>query len=112
MTEDEFLELDGPKDDLDKIHVTDLINREPRILVYGYTCERNTFILELTQDGKFQRTIKNPYKGIYLSGPPDEFACHDRCVPDKRVYPAKSDYEFCKLLKNRGVQVYYTGFYP
>ena len=31
-------------------------------------------------------------------------------VPDKRLYPEKCDYHFCKLLKEKGIDLPFTTF--
>lgn len=93
------------------ICATELADPSDRTLVYGYTVERETFHLYL-ENGKFNRVV---YDGdnVFLSGLTGldsiELAL---CVPDKRVYPARSDFEFCRLVLIKGGSVPFTTFEP
>jgi hypothetical protein len=97
------------------IGFSDLVNKKDRTLLYGYTIERDTFHVYLKnkfihihiygwdtddlQRGKFTKITK---RGRVL--PVEEL------IPNKRVYPAKSDYEFCKKLLDMGCEIPFTTF--
>lgn len=78
-----------------------LWNKKPRILLYGYTISRKSFVIELNFDGKICKYVDD----IEIS-----FNNINDCVPSKRVYPAKSDFEFCKLLQSYGIDIPFTYF--
>lgn len=87
------------------ITVNDLRNKEDRILIHGYTLERDTFIIELN-NGKFIKIIEQyNKKPVFLS-----IETNYDFIPDKRVYPKSSDFEFCKLLISRGIDIPFTSF--
>ena len=82
------------------ITVGDLVNKEDRVLLYGYTVERNTWVVELI-DGEIQVTEKlDNYKSRRV-----EIRTNHDYIPSKRVYPLESDYEFCKLLLLAGIEI-------
>lgn len=91
------------------ISVDMLTSKVPRTLMYGYNCDRDTFHLYLDKDGQFH--------SLYYKHPND-LASHkaaielapDECVPNKRVYPERCDFEFCTLLRNAGVEIPFTNF--
>lgn len=87
------------------ITVFDLIDTTNRILIYGYNFERDTVKVKL-YNGTFIKTI---YKyGIDSKVYPIEY--NEDLVPNKRVYPEKSDFEFCQLLISRGIHIPFTNF--
>lgn len=99
MTFDEYEKLM----DINKyvITINDLNNKENRVLLYGYTSDRKTFEVSLESDG-----ISCCKYGI--DGSDVEYMEIENnfdYVPNKRVYPYESDYEFCKLLMERGVEI-------
>jgi hypothetical protein len=97
-----------------RISVSELINPEQdRTLLYGYTCERETFHVYL-KGGQIHKVV---YRG---SGPASEskllfhtasesIAC-ESAVPDKRAYPAACDEQFCRLLMSKGQHISFTAF--
>lgn len=81
----------------------DLSNQDDRTLLYGFDVDRNTwhiylknsqiFALYYTQEGELSEltiTENSDY------------------VPNKRLYPERCDYEFCKLLKRYKVNLPFT----
>jgi len=82
-----------------------------RTLLYGYTCERETFHVYL----KDQKTYTVVYKTDYSRGAPMpknmrqiEVNSNRDFVPDKRLYPERCDYHFCRALKERGIDLPFT----
>ena len=82
-----------------------------RTLIYGYTCERRTFHVYL-KDLKIYVVV---YDNDYATGKPAPknmrqitVTSNRDFVPDKRVYPERSDFYFCKLLRERGVEIPFT----
>ena len=82
-----------------------------RTLLYGYTCERETFhvyikdkkihaVVYNTEYYRGEATPKNMRKLIIKS--------NEDYIPDKRLYPERCNYEFCRLLKEKGVHLPFT----
>lgn len=108
MTSKEYEELctkiNAPKR---LITVHDLKNTTGRTLLYGYTVERATWHVYLS----FAAEIKT----VVYEGPAGEVKrllpeCNEQYVPNKSLYPAKCDFEFCRLLKEAGVELPFTTF--
>jgi hypothetical protein len=83
----------------------DLKNQEDRTLLYGYTCERDTWHVYL-YDGVIH-VVKYGYKEPLVEMHP---ATNEAFVPDKRLYPERCDFEFCKLLADYDVYLPFTTF--
>lgn len=84
-----------------------------RTLLYGYTCERETFHVYL----KDKQIFVVIYNTEYSRGKPTpknmrriEVKSNRDYVPDKRLYPERCDYHFCKLLKENSVDLPFTFF--
>ena len=85
------------------IMAKDLIDKTNRTLLYGYTCERDTWHIYL----KDCQIISVIYK--YRKQPERmDINSNYHYVPDKRLYPECCDYEFCKLLKEKGISLPFT----
>ena len=96
-------------------------------LIDGYTSDRETFHLTLEHKQKIGGEMYYQF-GLYIGfNPPtysfedNTFICSDDtdvkcyeeieaswCVPQKRVYSHSSNFEFCKLLKERDVDITFT----
>lgn len=82
-----------------------------KTLLYGYTCERETFHVYIKNE-QIHTVVYNTeyFRGEAVPKNIRELVIksnHDY-VPDKRLYPERCDYNFCKLLKERGVQLPFT----
>lgn len=110
MTNEDFMKLkEYRKENEEVLAADDLINRENRTLLYGYTCDRETWHVYL-RDGKIY-TIK--YQANYVRKCPvhvKEIPIYDNgdYIPNKRLYPTACDYEFCMKLKERGYDLPFT----
>jgi len=110
MTKDEYTALCRPIPPAPAcVHVTDLEDQTPRTLLYGYTCERDTFHVYLGQDGLLHKVVYG-YDKLLLVHAQGTCLLMQDCVPDKRVYPHASDMAFCVLLARAGIAVPYTTF--
>lgn len=110
MTKDEYAALCRPIPPAPAcVHVTDLEDQTPRTLLYGYTCERDTFHVYLGQDGLLHKVVYG-YDKLLLAHAQGTCLLMQDCVPDKRVYPHASDMAFCVLLARAGIAVPYTTF--
>lgn len=93
------------------IEASELTDQTDRTLIYGYTVERLSFHLYL-ENGAFHRVIYDGDK-VFLAGETGvESLSLTQCVPDKRVYPERCDFEFCRILKSRDVSIPFTTFDP
>ena len=111
MTLEELKVIENTNNEL--VTDSDLYNLNDRTLLYGYTCDRETLHVYL-KDGGIHTVI---YK---LRGFNDGVADYDirevnvksneDYVQSKRLYPNACDFEFCKLLKARGIYPSFTTF--
>lgn len=84
---------------------SDLSNQKNRVLLSGYTSERHDWKV----------ILNNGCIYTYFTIPGDdseelEITSNEDYVPRKRVYPHNSDYEFCRLLIERGVHITFGTF--
>jgi hypothetical protein len=88
----------------------DLADQTPRTLVYGYTCDRDTFHIYLGADGinKVVYRFAQPASVLIEHKHEREGLQLAECVPNKRLYPEMCDFAFCVLLKARGVELPFT----
>jgi hypothetical protein len=110
----EFSHLETIGSAIESVSIADLDNLTNRTLLYGYTCKRETWHVFL-----FEREI---HRLVY-----DETETPDRpvivtrdhavtwrrskdLIPDKRLYSEACDFEFCALLKKRGLILPFTKF--
>lgn len=90
--------------------------RDPKTLLYGYDCDRNTHHV-------FQDHYGNIYVYVYRpNGVKDETVISkvdvsgdgikdlQELVPNKRLYPQYCDFIFCSYLKERGVHLPFTTY--
>ena len=82
-----------------------LKNKEDRTLLYGYTLERDTWHVYL-KDGEIIKVIYG------YEGKPVRFEIKDiyDLRVDKRLYPARCDFEICKIMKEYDIDLPFTGF--
>lgn len=96
------------------INVKDLAsNTKDRTLLCGCTCAGKTFHVYLKNNEIHAVVYNNDYIGD-CTKPRDmkELVIKSNYdyVPDKRLYPEACDYEFCRLLKERGISLPFTFF--
>ncbi|GAA4879688.1 hypothetical protein GCM10023310_69830 [Paenibacillus vulneris] len=103
MKKEEYEKLTSTQEAKNIITCDDLSEKSGRTLLYGYTCERETWHVYL-KHGQIVKVIYN-YNNV-----PKKFEVTDNreFVPDKRLYPERCDYEFCALLKQRGIDLPFT----
>lgn len=108
------------------ISVDDLINKTDRTLLYGYTCNRDTWHVYL-KDGQIVTLVygwsyeneSSEFK-YHVKGQMNEKSCvysyniieienNIDFIPDKRIYPNACDFEFCKLILDAGGHLPFTG---
>lgn len=119
----EFEELGNVKSEPVIINIDDLHDKSDRTLIYGYTCSRDSWHVYI-KDGtihvlmyakygmdnadsmvmNFENCTFVPYHYRIIKVTENQMY-----IPDKRIYPTMCDFEFCKLLKERGVWLPFTG---
>lgn len=98
-----MLEIGMFEEEINILSVEDLKNKDDRTLLYGFTCDRDTWHVYLKSGKIF--CVKYPYKGT----PSLVSICkNEDFVPNKRLYPERCDFEFCKLLKEKGINLPFT----
>ena len=86
---------------------------ETRTLLYGYDGDRRTYHV-FQHENELHRVIYTPG----ADGPTihdhkhDATLAIDDIIPNKRVYPALSDFGFCQGLMNKGFDVPFTTYDP
>lgn len=84
-----------------------------RTLLYGYTCNRETFHVYLKNMKIYVVVYNNDYSGEIIK--PINMrrivvnSNHDY-VPDKRLYPERCDYIFCQRLRMRDIELPFTSW--
>jgi len=108
MNINELNELNEIKPIEDYIRVEHLSDEDDRTLLYGYDCERNTWHTYL-KDSIFYHVVYDS-KGLILRRENYGFEIKflNNIIPNKRLYPECCDFEFCKLLKEKGVHLPFT----
>lgn len=114
----EFLKKHAFKQNI--ISVDDLFDKSNRTLLYGYTCERDTWHVYL-KDGVITTLLYSKYNDNddfenehVIDGETYKYVVVDvgansDYVPDKRIYPNACDFEFCKLILENGGHLPFTG---
>ena len=83
-------------------------NLAERTLLYGYTCDRQTWHVYCANDESIFLSVYGDkgqkFHNVTQDGIPDLGAL----VPDKRLYPQYCDFEFCQFLQVQGVKLPFT----
>jgi hypothetical protein len=107
MNENQFELLKKTSEQEKRVYLKELTNKKDHTLLYGYTCERETFHVYI-RHGEIHKIIfdSNSHKPrVHEHG--DSLSLHG-IVPDKRLYPEACDFEFCELLMKMGVSLPFT----
>lgn len=118
MTPDEFTELNRTL-----ITVDDLRDITSRTLLYGYNVSKNTCHLYL-KDGLFHyheyfdgyaHTLNSGKRVVYplfVVETDISEQLDSSYIPNRRIYPAKSDASFCRLLREKQYRLSFAGYDP
>lgn len=91
------------------IHVDELNEPErDRTLLYGFTCDRDTFHVYL-KDGQIHRVIYK-FGGQTINAISGVELAVNLLSPDKRTYPEACDEQFCFLMHYKDQHVSYTTY--
>lgn len=102
MTDEELAKLSEVKSTYDLITADMLENKSDRVLLEGYTCNRADFVVSL-EEGTIFRYIGEDWDKYPSRLDHQESWKAYELVPDKRVYADRSDFEFCALLRSKGM---------
>lgn len=85
-----------------------------KTLLYGYTCERETFHVYIKDEEIYVVTYDVDYSSRDNIRPKNmrqiKVTSNHDYVPDKRLYPERCDYDFCRLLKEKGIDLPFTAW--
>lgn len=110
MTPEEFGQLKGKPSLID---VEELSSWEGRMLIYGYNLDRKAYEVKLERTDAEYSTFSRPEFVITVDDVETYRATTinaHRCIPDKRVYPERCDYEFCALLISRHIHIPFLSY--
>lgn len=93
------------------ISTQDLNNKQDRTLLYGYTCDRDTWHVYL-KNGNIHTVLyrNSAFREIPVGLKEIQIKANQDYIPNKRLYPAACDYEFCMLLQDSGYHLPFTNF--
>ena len=89
----------------DVITSDDIVDWTDRTLLYGYTCERESWHVYMKDEKIFTCIYAYEQKPVAV-----KIRSNEDYVPDKRLYPHFCDFEFCLLLKTKGIYLPFTTF--
>lgn len=109
MTEEQLKKLRMINSVADVLNIDHLQNKQPRTLLFGFDSDRATVHVYLC---RFEKRIVTAIYGGYENISPQERTIQSNkdYIPTKRLYPDKCDFEFCKLLTERGVPMTFTNY--
>ena len=103
MNKQEFLRLTDVNEKKKIINIEDLTVRTDRTLLYGYTCDRESWHVYI----KNEEIVVVSY-GFSQTPEIIEVESNYGFVPDKRLYPERCDYEFSRVLLEKGIGLPFT----
>jgi len=108
MNKVQFEQLSNKSSNASSLSVGELAHSTNRTLIWGYTCERHSFHVYL-EDAVLHRLIYDHDEQTidHIHGGMLEIS---DLIPDKRVYPEASDFEFCNILTNKGFAIPFTSY--
>ena len=106
MTQEELKELENIEEIKHLITIKDLKDKSDRTLLFGYTCDRDTWHVYINNNKII--SICYSYNEKITEGNTIIIEDNEDYVPNKRLYPERCDFEFCKLLKEYGINLPFT----
>ena len=112
MKRDEFDRVEQKGKAPEPLITTQGLNkRQDRTLLYGCTCERDTWHVYLKKGNIHTVVYRNSaFREIPVGLKEVTVKANQDYIPDKRLYPAACDYAFCMLLKEAGCHLPFTIF--
>jgi hypothetical protein len=109
LNEQEYAALLQYRATPERLSANMLHNRKRRTLIWGYDTERQSFHVYIGDDDKLHIVLYT-FEGYLLSHKTEDDAAPQEYVPNKRVYPAACDDQFCRLLLGADVRIPFTTF--
>ena len=101
--------LEGCPTSRKSISVSELNNpTHDRTLLWGYTCEKESFHIYL-KDSQIHKVVYGYPDKLLFSTSGESMPCSSM-APDKRAYPAACDEQFAQLMVEKNQHVSYTTF--
>lgn len=110
MNKAQFENLSNIKPSSPSIKGVDIPGGTPGTLLMGYTIERNAFHVYLDQDKKINVAVYRNDVMIRHQVENSDGIEISALIPDKRVYPEKSNFAFCKILMLRGHSIPFASY--
>jgi hypothetical protein len=80
-----------------------------RTLLYGYDTQRVTWHVYL-KNGEIHRVIYKPGDDDSISHQHSKVWSAASLIPNKRAYPERTDGEFTRLIRGKGLEIWFTTF--
>lgn len=115
MTKEELEKLNNIENEKSQlVTVGDLpFTIKNQTLLYGYTCSRETFHVYI-KNGQIHVVVYETAYSDDTARPINmreiKVEINKDYVPDKRVYPERSNYYFCSLLMQKDVDIHFTSW--
>lgn len=118
MNEEEMIALREFSEDDTIISIDELTDKSERTLLYGYNYDKGTWHVYLKNDEIHVFVYERHYNFnssddietmYHVEGREINITKHG-IIPNKRLYPETCDFEFCKLLKKKGIDLPFTTF--
>lgn len=91
------------------ISAAQLTDQTPRTLVFGYTCDRETFHVYLDEAGELVKVVYDMDGILYTQTKGKSLPVAD-CKPNKRAYPEACDLDMSVLMHMCGCPLCFTAF--
>ena len=100
------------------IDVAELVDKSDRTLLYGYTVERHThhvylkdqFIHVLIYVSNFDMSDEKIKDVVFYNVDKRHHLKRIPFLPNKRLYPERCDFDFCKVLIEKGLELSFTNY--
>jgi len=96
LTQEDIRKIKSQSTVLPAFHTSQLDDKTDRTLLYGYTCDRDTFHVYL-KDGLLHRIIYS--RKNLISHEFGDSIDVELLIPNKRTYPETCDFYFCMKLE-------------
>lgn len=98
------------RSDLATLSVSDLTDKTPRTLAYGYSINRNRVHTYLGDDGLIHLFEYDNNASVVVNHIAEETFSVSDFHPGKRTFPERTDYEFAMLVHSRGGDLCFTNY--
>lgn len=100
----EFKKLQSTEKNMDLIDIDNLENKSDRTLLYGYTSKGETWHVYIKNNTIWTVSYKQGGEIEYFYT-----IFNEHYIPSGKLYPESCDFEFCKLLKKKDIDLPFIG---